>query len=234
MAKPRRPHRTRTGLLRRYLITGLIAWVPLGVTLFIIQFFARYLSDLVALFPAAWQPKALIGVDIPGLSALLGIILVLLVLLVTGVIASNFLGRYLLGLGDELLEHIPLVRSIYSTAKQISDTMFSNKGKSFRKVVLIRYPQKDTWSLAFQTSDKLGELDAKVPGENMISVYVPTTPNPTSGFLLMVSPQDVIDLEMSVDEALKMIISLGAIVPPYPRHSVRSSAPALAPRKRAP
>ena len=227
----KRPHKS---LIRRYLITGLIAWVPLGVTLFFIRFFAEYLGGLVNLLPLAWQPKTLIGHDIPGLSALLGISIVLMVLFITGFIASNVLGRYLLGLGDELLEHIPLVRSIYSTVKQISDTMFSNKGKSFRKVVLIRYPQKDTWSLAFQTSDTLGELNAKVPGHNMISVYVPTTPNPTSGFLLMVPPGDVIELEMSVDEAFKMIISLGVIVPPYPRLGSGKTVPGIARVKREP
>ncbi len=227
----KRPHKS---LIRRYLITGLIAWVPVGVTLFFIRFFAEYLGGLVNLLPLAWQPKTLIGHDIPGLSALLGISIVLMVLFITGFIASNVLGRYLLGLGDELLEHIPLVRSIYSTVKQISDTMFSNKGKSFRKVVLIRYPQKDTWSLAFQTSDTLGELNAKVPGHNMISVYVPTTPNPTSGFLLMVPPGDVIELEMSVDEAFKMIISLGVIVPPFPRPVSGKTTPGLARVKREP
>ncbi|HEX6549556.1 MAG TPA: DUF502 domain-containing protein [Gammaproteobacteria bacterium] len=207
---------TKTSLFRRYLLTGLLIWIPLGVTLFVVQIFADYLGDLVELFPDAWQPKVLIGMDIPGLEAVLGIVLVATILLLTGFIASNFLGRQLLQLGEEILEHIPLVRSIYSAAKQISDTMFSNKGKSFRKVVLIRYPQKETWSLAFQTSDTLGELNAKVPG-NMISVFVPTTPNPTSGFLLMVPPEDVIELEMSVDEALKMIISLGVIVPVWPK-----------------
>ncbi|MHB8425975.1 MAG: DUF502 domain-containing protein [Gammaproteobacteria bacterium] len=227
----KRPHKS---LIRRYLITGLIAWAPVGVTLFFIRFFAEYLGGLVNLLPLAWQPQTLIGHDIPGLSALLGISIVLMVLFITGFIASNVLGRYLLGLGDELLEHIPLVRSIYSTVKQISDTMFSNKGKSFRKVVLIRYPQKDTWSLAFQTSDTLGELNAKVPGHNMISVYVPTTPNPTSGFLLMVPPGDVIELEMSVDEAFKMIISLGVIVPPFPRPVSGKTTPGLARVKREP
>jgi uncharacterized membrane protein len=131
-------------------------------------------------------------------------------------VASNYLGRTLLGLGAELLEHIPLVRSVYSAAKQISDTMFSNKGNSFRKVVLIRYPNKDTWSLAFQTGESLGELNARLP-EHMVSVFVPTTPNPTSGFLLLVPQDDMIELEMTVDEALKMIISLGVIVPPWPR-----------------
>lgn len=220
----KRPHKS---LIRRYLITGLLAWVPLGVTIFVIQFFGGYLGRLVELLPTAWQPATLIGHHIPGLSALAGIIIVLVVLFITGFIASNFFGRYLLGLGDDLLEHIPLVRSIYSTAKQISDTMFSNKGRAFRKVVLIRYPQKDTWSLAFVTSDTLGEVNAKAPRQ-LISVFIPTTPNPTSGFLILVPPEDVVELEMSVDEALKMIISLGVIVPPFPRPVEGKRASALA------
>lgn len=207
-----RPKRTFAGRLRRYLLTGLIIWIPMGVTIFVLQLFIGFMDKLVTLFPRAWQPIELIGFNLPGL----GIVLALLILLITGFIASNYLGRMLLSLGAELLEHIPLVRSVYSAAKQISDTMFANKGKSFRKVVLIRYPQKDTWSLAFQTSDTLGELNEKVPG-HMISVFVPTTPNPTSGFLLMVPQHDMIELEMSVDDALKMIISLGVIVPPWPR-----------------
>lgn len=206
----KRPLRSR---LRRYLLTGLLVWVPLGFTIFVFQFFIGYMDQLITLFPDSWQPKHWIGFNIWGLGA----ILCVLVLLLTGFLASNLLGRQLLALGNELLEHIPLVRSVYSAAKQISDTMFANKGKSFRKVVLIRYPQRETWSLAFQTSDTLGELNVKVPG-NMISVFVPTTPNPTSGFLLMVPPEDVIELEMSVDEALAMIISLGVIVPQYPKH----------------
>ena len=208
--------RTLMARVRRYLLTGLIIWIPMGVTIFVFQLFIGAMDQLVLLFPRAWQPVELIGFNIPGL----GVVLALIILLLTGFIASNYLGRSLLSLGSELLEHIPLVRSVYSAAKQISDTLFTNKGKSFRKVVLIRYPQRETWSLAFQTSDTLGELNQKVPG-HMISVYVPTTPNPTSGFLLMVPPEDVIELEMSVDDALKMIISLGVIVPPWPpvRHA---------------
>ena len=214
-----RPKRTFAGRLRRYLLTGLVIWIPMGVTIFVLQLFIGFMDRLVTLFPRAWQPIQLIGFNLPGL----GVVLALLILLITGFIASNYLGRMLLSLGSELLEHIPLVRSVYSAAKQISDTMFSNKGRSFRKVVMIRYPQKDTWSLAFQTGDTLGELNEKVPG-HMISVFVPTTPNPTSGFLLMVPPEDVIELEMSVDDALKMIISLGVIVPPWP--PVRHPRPA--------
>lgn len=198
--------------LRRYLITGLVIWIPLGVTIFIIQFFISNMDQLVTLFPESWQPSHLVGFNIPGL----GVVLAVLVLLFTGFLASNYLGRVLLSLGNELLEHIPLVRSIYTTAKQISDTMFSNQGRSFRKVVLIRYPNRETWSLAFQTSESLGEVAAKMP-EHMVSVFVPTTPNPTSGFLLLVPRDDMVELEMTVDEALKMIISLGVIVPPWPR-----------------
>jgi uncharacterized membrane protein len=200
--------------LRRYLLTGLFIWVPLGVTIFIFQLFIGFMDQLIYLFPHAWQPLQLVGFNIPGI----GVVLALVILLLTGFLGSNYLGRWLLGLGAELLEHIPLVRSVYSAAKQISDTMFTNKGQSFRKVVMIRYPQKDTWSLAFQTSESLGEVNAKMPG-HMVSVFVPTTPNPTSGFLLMVPQQDMIELEMSVDDALKMILSLGVIVPPWPKPS---------------
>jgi uncharacterized membrane protein len=198
--------------LRRYLLTGLVVWIPLGVTLLVFRLFLGYVDKLVTVLPHSWQPAQLVGFDIPGV----GVVMAFLVLLITGFIASNYLGRALLTLGNELLEHIPLVRSVYSAAKQISDTMFSNKGRSFRKVVLIRYPQKDTWSLAFQTSESLGEVNAKLP-EHMVSVFVPTTPNPTSGFLLLVPLDDMIELEMDVDEALKMIISLGVIVPPWPK-----------------
>lgn len=226
----KRPHKS---LIRRYLISGLLAWVPLGVTIFVITFFGKYLSGLVDLLPDRWQPSHLIGFHIPGLSTVIGLIVVLVVLFVTGFIASNFFGRYLLGLGDDLLEHIPLVRSIYTTVKQISDTMFSNKGKAFRKVVLIRYPHKDSWSLAFLTSDNLGELEVKAPSR-LISVFIPTTPNPTSGFLILVPPEDVIELEMTVDEAFKMIVSLGVIVPPYPRVTQVKADPALARDKPAP
>jgi uncharacterized membrane protein len=208
----RQGRRTLMARLRRYLFTGLVIWIPLAVTIFIIQLFIGYMDQLVTLFPHAWQPLQLVGFNIPGL----GVVLAVVILLFTGFLASNYLGRVLLSLGNELLEHIPLVRSIYTTAKQISDTMFSNQGRSFRKVVLIRYPNKETWSLAFQTSESLGEVNAKMP-EHMVSVFVPTTPNPTSGFLLLVPQYDMIELEMTVDEALKMIISLGVIVPPWPR-----------------
>jgi uncharacterized membrane protein len=214
--KAQRPLMAR---IRRYLLTGLVVWIPLGVTLLVIRIFIGYMDRLVTLLPHAWQPAQVVGFDIPGL----GVILAFVVLLLTGFVASNYLGRSLLALGAELLEHIPLVRSVYSAVKQISDTMFSNKGRSFSKVVLIRYPQPDTWSLAFQTSESLGEVNKKLP-EHMVSVFVPTTPNPTSGFLLMVPAHDMIELEMSVDDALKMIISLGVIVPAWPKPKEQGSS----------
>ena len=198
--------------LRRYLFTGLLVWVPLAVTIFVFQLIIGYADNMLLLLPDAWQPKLLFGFNIPGL----GLIMVVFILVLTGFLASNYLGRFLLGIGNEVLEHIPVVRSVYSAVKQISDTMFTNKGRSFSKVVMIRYPQKDTWSLAFQTSESLGEVNMKMPG-HMVSVFVPTTPNPTSGFLLMVPQEDMIELDMSVDDALKMIISLGVIVPPWPK-----------------
>jgi uncharacterized membrane protein len=198
--------------LRRYILTGLFVWVPLAVTIIIFQLIIGYADNLLLLLPDAWQPKALFGFNIPGL----GVIVVVLVLFLTGFLASNYLGRFLLSIGNDVVEHIPVVRSVYSAVKQISDTMFTNKGKSFRKVVMIRYPQKDTWSLAFQTSESLGEVNMRMPG-HMVSVFVPTTPNPTSGFLLLVSREDMIELDMSVDDALKMIISLGVIVPQWPK-----------------
>ncbi len=209
--------------LRRYILTGLFVWVPLAVTIIIFQLIVGYADNLLLLLPEAWQPRALFGFNIWGLGA----ILVLLILFLTGFLASNYLGRFLLGLGNEFVEHIPVVRSVYSAVKQISDTMFTNKGNSFRKVVMIRYPQKDTWSLAFQTSESLGEVNMKMPG-HMVSVFVPTTPNPTSGFLLMVPRDDMIELDMSVDDALKMIISLGVIVPPWPKPHERGDEAELA------
>ena len=212
--------RSRMLRMRRYLFTGLIIWVPLGVTIFVFQLFIGMTDQLLTVLPRSWQPDSLLGFHIWGQ----GVIIALAILLLTGFLASNYLGRLFFGLGAELMEHIPVVRSVYSAVKQISETLFTNKGKSFRKVVLIRYPNKDTWSLAFQTGDTLGELNEKAPG-HVVSVFVPTTPNPTSGFLLMVPEQDVIELEMSVDEALTMIISLGVIVPPWPsvKHVDRSS-----------
>ena len=173
------------------------------------------LSELVdktlAPIPPQYQPDALIGVDIPGLW---GLLLTFLILLITGVFAANFVGRSLVHWWESVLERIPVVRSIYSAAKNFAEVVFSDSGQSFKKVLLIEYPRKGVYSLAFQTSTQLGEIQGRT-GEDVLCTFVPTTPNPTSGVIIMVPRKDVIELDMDVDEALKMIISLGVVVPTW-------------------
>jgi len=195
--------------LRRYLIAGLLVWLPLAATILVLRGLVGFLDRTLLLLPEAYRPDALLGFHIPGL----GVVLTFLVLLITGVIAANLFGKQLVRAWEALLDRIPLVRSIYSAVKQLAETMFSN-GKSFRKVLLIEYPRKGSWTLAFQTSADVGEAQLKT-GRDVINVYVPTTPNPTSGFFLMIPKEEVVELEMSVDEGLRMLISMGAIVPPY-------------------
>lgn len=196
--------------LRRYLIAGLLVWVPLGVTLLVLMWLVDVMDRTLLLLPAAFRPEAWLGFSIPGL----GILLTVAVLLLTGVIAANLFGRQLLAAWEALLSRIPLVRSLYSGVKQLMEMLFSPGGQSFRKVLLIEYPRPGLWTLAFQTGVTVGEAQHKT-GQAVINVYVPTTPNPTSGFFIMVPQRDVIELDMSVDEGLKMLISMGAIVPPW-------------------
>lgn len=196
--------------LRRYLIAGLLIWVPLGVTLLVLIWLVDVMDRTLLLLPAAFRPEAWLGFSIPGL----GILLTVAVLLLTGVIAANLFGRQLLAAWEALLSRIPLVRSLYSGVKQLMEMLFSPGGQSFRKVLLIEYPRQGLWTLAFQTGVTVGEAQHKT-GHTVINVYVPTTPNPTSGFFIMVPQRDVIELDMSVDEGLKMLISMGAIVPPW-------------------
>jgi len=194
--------------LRRYLVAGLLVWVPLGVTLLIINFLVELMDQTLVLLPEHLRPENLIGFSVPGL----GIVLATVVVLVTGVVAANLFGRQLLGFGESLLNRIPLVRSIYSGVKQVTETLFSGSGKSFRRVVLVEYPHKDSWTLAFQTGEGAPEARSKV-GRDLVNVFVPTTPNPTSGFFLMVPREDVIVLDMSVDDGLKMLLSVGVVQP---------------------
>jgi uncharacterized membrane protein len=196
------------GVLRRYLIAGLLVWVPLGVTLLIIKFLIDVMDGFLLLLPGALQPEQLFGFGIPGLGA------VLLVLLVfaTGMVVTNLFGRQLVNVGERVLARIPLVRSIYGAVKQVTETLFSSSGKSFRRVVLVEYPHKGAWTLAFQTGAGAGEVRAKL-GREVVNVFVPTTPNPTSGFFLMVPREDVIELDMSVDDGLKMLLSVGVVLP---------------------
>ena len=204
--------------LRRYLVAGLLVWIPLGVTLLLIGFAVRQMDKALALIPEQYQPSALLQqlfgtenpVHIPGF----GVILIIVVVLLTGVFVANFIGRYVVGGWESLMDRIPVVRSIYSAAKNFAEIVFSDTSQSFKQVLLIEYPRKGLFSLAFQTSSKLGEVQART-GEDVVCCFVPTTPNPTSGLVIIVPRRDVRVLDMDVDEALKMIISLGVVVPAW-------------------
>ncbi len=193
---------------RRYLIAGLLIWVPLGITIIVVRLLVNWLDGSILLIPEAYRPENLLGFAIPGLGVLISLIVVIL----TGVFAANLFGRRLVKLWEGLLSHVPLVRSVYSGAKQLAETMFSDSGQSFRKVLLIEFPRKGLWTLAFLTGTDQGEVQRKT-GRNVINVYVPTTPNPTGGYFVMVPKEDVQELDMSVDEGLKMLMSMGAVVP---------------------
>ncbi|MBU6504810.1 MAG: DUF502 domain-containing protein [Betaproteobacteria bacterium] len=192
--------------MKRYFLTGIVVLIPLVITVWVLRLIVNTLDQTLFLIPAQYRPDALFGVNIPGL----GVLLALAIVLVTGAIAANLLGRRLLQLGEVLLARIPIVSSIYASVKQVSDTLFSGSGHAFRKVLLVRYPHANSWTLAFQTGFPQGTLAERL-GEPHVSVYVPTTPNPTSGFFLMMPKSDVIELDIAVDDALKYIISMGVV-----------------------
>jgi uncharacterized membrane protein len=196
--------------LRRYLVAGILVWAPLAVTWFLLKVGVGLMDKTLAIIPAQYQPDELLGVHIPGL----GVILTIIVLLVTGVLAANFVGRAFVAGWESLMDRIPFVRAIYSAAKNFAEMVFSDSSQSFKKVLLIQYPRKGLFSLAFQTSSQLGEVQSRT-GEEVVCCFLPTTPNPTSGFIIIVPKKDIIELDMEVDEALKMIISLGVVVPPW-------------------
>lgn len=193
--------------LRNYFISGLLFWIPLGLSIVVIKFFLELINDIV---PPQYLPETLFNLEgqIPGS----GIVWVVLIIMITGVLVSNFIGRKLLGLWEKLLTKIPGFRGIYKALKQLSDTVLSPNNNSFKKAVLVEYPRKGLWTIAFQTGDYHGEVEKKI-GEEIINIYVPTTPNPTSGFFIMLPKDDVIELDMSVDEAFKLIISTGVVAP---------------------
>lgn len=195
--------------LRRYLIAGLLIWLPLGVTFLTFKFLLDLFDQILLLLPAQLQPDTLFGFHIPGLGAILSLV----VLLVTGVLVTNLIGRTLVRWWEDLLNRIPLVRSIYSGVKGFTDTLVSKGGGSFRKVVLIEYPRKEMWSIGFVTATDLPEISAAT-GATQVCVYVPTTPNPTSGLIVLLPQSQVIEVDMSVDAAMKMIVTLGVVVPP--------------------
>ena len=200
------PHPRRS--IRRYLIAGLLVWVPLGITLWVMHALVSALDQTLLVIPEAWRPEALFGFAIPGL----GVVLSFLILLLTGVLAANFVGARLIMLWEAALTRIPFVKSIYSSVKQVSDTLLSDKGNAFRKALLVEFPHEGSWTIAFLTGTPAGSVAANLDGEH-VSVYVPTTPNPTSGYFLILPLSKVRELDMSVDEALKYIISMGVVAP---------------------
>jgi len=194
--------------LRRYLVAGLLIWLPLGVTYLALGFLLDAVDRLLVLLPERYQPDTLLGFHVPGFGALLA----LLLLLVTGLLVANFVGRELVGWWEDLLNRIPGVRTIYSGVKGLTETLVSGSGASFRKVALIQYPRQGVWSVGFITASGIPEIDAK-SGRKLVCVFVPTTPNPTSGFIVMVPEDELIELEMGTDAAMKMIVTLGVVAP---------------------
>jgi len=194
--------------LKKYLLAGILVWLPLGVTVLVVRLFVDLMDKTLTLIPPQYTPEQVLGFSIPGF----GVILSVAIILLTGMIAANLLGSKLVKLWEYILSRIPLVRSVYSAVKQLTETLFSPSGQSFRKVLMIEYPRRGLWTLAFQTGTDIGEAQLKT-GEDVVNVYVPTTPNPTSGFFLMIPKKDIIELDMSVDDGLKMIISMGVMVP---------------------
>ena len=194
--------------MRKYLVAGVLVWIPLVITGLVLKFLVDTMDQTLLLLPERLRTEALFGFHVPGM----GVILTLLIVLCTGVIAANFFGKKLLGVGDTVLQRIPIVRSVYGGVKQISDTLFSSEGKAFRKAVLVRYPQHDTWTVALLTGEPGHEVTDHLGFDNY-AVFIPTTPNITAGFFLIVPKKDVIPLDMNVDQALKYIISMGVAEP---------------------
>jgi uncharacterized membrane protein len=194
--------------LKKYLITGLLIWVPLVITVWVLSILVGTLDQSLLLLPDDWQPREWLGFNIPGL----GVLLTLGVVILTGVFGANIIGQRMVRVWESLLSRIPVVKSLYSSVKQVSDTLFSSSGLAFRKALLVQYPRQGSWTIAFLTGQPGGDVANHLTGE-YLSVYVPTTPNPTSGFFLMMPKADVIELDMNVDEALKYIISMGVVAP---------------------
>lgn len=193
--------------LRNYFISGLLFWIPLGLSIVVIKFFLELIDNLV---PPEYLPEEIfnLNTNIPGS----GIILVIIIIIVTGILFNNFIGKRVLEFWGKLLDKIPGFRGIYKALKQLSDTMLSPSSNSFKKALLIEYPRKGLWTIAFQAGDYHGEVEEKI-NQNLINIYVPTTPNPTSGFFIMLPKEDVIELNMGVDEAFKLVISTGVVTP---------------------
>jgi uncharacterized membrane protein len=209
--------------VRKWLLAGLLVIVPIAITIWVMEWIVSSLDKTLLILPQSWRPDQLLGMLSPGLKGVhipgFGVILAFAILLVVGAIASNFFGKKLVGWWDAFLNRIPVVRSIYSSVKQVSDTLFSDGGNAFRKAVLIQWPRADVWTIAFVTGTPGGDVAQHLQGKNgdeFVSIYVPTTPNPTGGYFVMLKKTDCIELSMSVDEALKYIVSMGVVVPGGP------------------
>jgi uncharacterized membrane protein len=195
--------------VKKYLLTGLLVWVPLGITLWVINLIIGTLDLTLSLLPEHWHPDELFGMHIPGL----GVILTVVVVLTTGLLVRNVFGQRLLTYWDRMLRRIPFVNAIYNSVKQVSDTLLSESGNAFRKVLLVRYPHPDAWSLAFLTSTP-AEVTRKLGSDEYVGVFVPTTPSPVNGFYFYVKKSETIELDISVDSAFKAIVSMGVVVTP--------------------
>ena len=194
--------------VRGYLVAGLLIWLPLGITLWVLSLIIGSLDQTLNLLPHEWQPEQLFGFSIPGL----GVVFAFLMLLGTGMLAANVLGQRLVDFWHGLMSRTPFVKSIYSSVKQVSDTLLSDSGQAFKKALLVRWPHQDSWTVAFQTGSPAPQVVAQMGDEEHVSVYVPTTPNPTSGYFIMVPKRDTRELAMSVDDALKYVISMGVVL----------------------
>ena len=194
--------------MKRYFVAGLLIWIPIVITIWVLAWIVGTLDQTLLLLPYSLRPTQLLGFHVPGLGVILSVVVVLL----TGMVAANIIGQRLVRYWDSLLSRIPVVKSIYYSVKQVSDTLFSSNGQAFRKALLVQYPRANCWTIAFLTGQPGGDAASNL--SDHVSVYVPTTPNPTSGFFLMLPRSDVIELDMSVDEALKYIVSMGVVAPP--------------------
>lgn len=194
--------------MKKYLITGLLFWVPIGITVWLVHFLISSMDKIVALLPDILRPQSLFGMNVYGF----GLAVVVLVLFATGILVTHFFGKTIMGWWNNVLNRVPVVGGVYKSVKQISDTVLSDSGNAFNKAVLVEFPHPGAWTIAFQTGTTKGELADKV-GADYLSVYVPTTPNPTSGYMIYVHRSKAIDLNMTVDQALKTVISMGVVGP---------------------
>ena len=202
--------------MKKYLITGLLIWIPLVITIWVLTLIVDTLDRSLLLLPEQVRKDSWLLTHVPGM----GVAMTLAIVFITGVFAANFIGERLVRLWNAILHRIPFVNTIYSSVKQVSDTLFSSSGEAFRKALLVRWPHEGMWTIAFLTGTPSGDLAAHLRGD-YLSVYVPTTPNPTGGYFVLVARKDVVELDMSVDQALKYIISMGVVAPPpngKPRH----------------